>query len=660
MHETTHRVSARLDPTAAWSIATDGPLRGLALAREAGMVLAWDEGDHLYWIDSLGERRSVSRAPAKILAAAVSDDGSILAVLVEGPRLWLLGPDLEPLSDRTTIAEASALAVDPHGRYVAIASRLNQTQFYSRHGRLSGKLETLRPLSHICFVPTQPLLFAASANGWMAGISLEPTGSLGTLRSEVLWQNQRSNLGRLAITGDGGIILASCYNLGVQRYDSRGENEGSYHLGGTAIHAVPDFAGRTIVVATQEGELAVLNQGGNVRWKTGLPRPVLALETDALGRYLIYGLPTGEICRLDLDGTGKAPPARTTTVRPASPMRSGSIREPDWVVPAASSLDQAAITVLTVLDDPPRIGLMNNLNTLQIFNQQGESLGKAPQILGGGRSLVTDPGWIGVTTDKMALLYDARRDGARRLDLHLVAVTHFAIRPDTYGMAIVQEGDRVARATQAGRWVWKRELKSLVEGLAIGPQGFTGFTTQDGQFQVLDPAGEPAGSFSAEPVEPLCLVDAPAGAPEEVAWITLARRLQILRGHRTNGRVIWEAPVPWEAWQLHRVGPLVVVSAPDGRALSFDVRGNPQAQSRAEAARGIFFPSPSGEAWRAVAQGEHLICTDLEGKVQWRAVAEVPVGPLAAGRNGVAAMVGRSLAWFSAPRGAHDCTSPSP
>ncbi len=82
-----------------------------------------------------------------------------------------------------------------------------------------------------------------------------------------------SNVGRLEVSGDGSLILASCYNLGIQRYDGRGRNEGSYHLAGTATHAIPDFPGRSIAAATLEGEVYLLNQAGNVKWKTGLPAP---------------------------------------------------------------------------------------------------------------------------------------------------------------------------------------------------------------------------------------------------------------------------------------------------------------------------------------------------------------------------------------------------
>ncbi len=100
----------------------------------------------------------------------------------------------------------------------------------------------------------------------LVGIALEPSRSQGKLEAEIIWQDRlMSNVGRLALNGDGGMILASCYTLGVQRFDLHGRNEGSYHLGGTVSQAVPDFPGRTIAASTLEGDLAVMNAAGNVR-----------------------------------------------------------------------------------------------------------------------------------------------------------------------------------------------------------------------------------------------------------------------------------------------------------------------------------------------------------------------------------------------------------
>ena len=178
----------------------------------------------------------------------------------------------------------------------------------------------------------------------LVGVEVLASRASGRLDPEIVWQDRlMSNVGRLAVSGDGAMILASCFTHGIQRFDLKGRNEGSYHLGGTVSHAVPDFPGRTIVAATLEGELAIMNSAGNVRWRTQLSRPAIALEIDPLGRYLIYGHSTGEIVRLDLfgpgPGTGLAETAGAERVASVAQRRArrsepstGSVRRPDWTV----------------------------------------------------------------------------------------------------------------------------------------------------------------------------------------------------------------------------------------------------------------------------------------------------------------------------------------
>ena len=104
----------------------------------------------------------------------------------------------------------------------------------------------MEPLSHLCFVPGRPIMVGAAAFGMLVGIELERSRSQGGLDPEIIWQDRlMSNVGRLALDGEGSMILASCFTLGIQRFDLTGRNEGSYHLGGTVSHAVPDFPGRT-------------------------------------------------------------------------------------------------------------------------------------------------------------------------------------------------------------------------------------------------------------------------------------------------------------------------------------------------------------------------------------------------------------------------------
>lgn len=640
-----------IDPRPAWTVVTDAPLRGLSMAREAGTVLAWDEGDHLYLLGPDGGRRVVSRAPGKIVSGAISDDGSLIALVGAKSRLWLIGPDLELVADRPAPSDPVAMAIDPHGRFVAVSSRANQTQINARNGRVADKFETRQALAHLVFVPSQPILMAASSYGTIARIDLAPEGPDG-LRADVAWQvSLMSNVGRLATTGDGGIVLASCFNHGIQRYDLAGRNEGSYHLGGTAAHAVPDFAGRSIVVATLEGEVALLNQAGNVRWKSGSPRPAIALEMDALGRFFVFGMATGEVTRIDLDRPPRPANAsgRARPLAPSRPPAGSPVRAPDWSVGVALSDEQAETAVIAVLDDPPRIGVMTSRNRLQVFTPDGSALGQAPEVAGVGRTLGTRPGWIASATDRMIVLYDARRNGSRRIDLSLNELTHLAIAPEAFGLAIVQERDRVGRGGLDGRWAWRIELDSPVEDLALHPDGLVALTTEDGLLRIYGPEGGLLADRPSEPAEPLLLIEAPEGSPDDLAWITLARRLQVLRGHRRDGLPLWEANVPWEGWRLHRVGALAVVSAPDGQALAFDAEGNPRARSRDGDPQALYAPGPDGLPWRVSRRGIHLSCTQLDGRVIWRSVADAPIGPVAAGRAGVAAMIGRNLAWFATP-----------
>ena len=265
MSEMAGRASTRLEPYSAWTMVTDSPLKGLSFAREAGLILAWDEGNQLYLLNVQGESLSFSRVPNRISAAAISDDGSLIALLVEpeDSGLLLLNADFDIEYERASPPDSTFVTIDPHGRYLAIGTRQTTLHFVNRYGRPAGSLDTMHSLSHLCFVPGRPMAVAAAAFGTMVGVAFEP--EQGRLEPDVIWQDRLlSNVGRLAVDGEGGMILASCYTLGIQRFDLRGRNEGSYHLGGTVSHAVPDFPGRTIATATLEGELAVINSAGNV------------------------------------------------------------------------------------------------------------------------------------------------------------------------------------------------------------------------------------------------------------------------------------------------------------------------------------------------------------------------------------------------------------
>jgi hypothetical protein len=658
MSETAGRTSTRIDPETAWTVVTDSPLKGLSLAREAGAILAWDEGNQLYLFDTRGDSLSYSRVPSPILAGAISDDGGLIALLVdaEDAGLLLLDADFSVEQQKPAPSEASFVTIDPHGRYLAVGTRHGLVHLINRYGRPAGRLETVETISHFCFVPDRPIAIVAAAFGMMAGVALDPTRGGDRLETEILWQERMmSTVGRLALSGDGAMVLASCYTLGIQRFDLRGRNEGSYHLGGTVSHAIPDFPGRTIAAATLERELALMNSAGNVRWRTTLPRPITALEMDPLGRFVVYGHATGEIVRLDLFGGAPGRTSARTARRAATAQSSGSavrsstggVRTPNWVVPAVDSDQQAETAVLAVSEDPPLIALFTSPQRVQLFDMTGQKRGEASDLAGVGRLLRTSPGWLAAATDRQIILFDLKHQTHRRLDVSLMELTHLAIRPDEFGLALVQERDRIGRLTVSNRWVWKQELRSPIEDIAIGPYGFVAVTTHGGELIVFDPAGESTSGFTFDPTDPPLLIEAPVDSPPPVAWITLARRAQSLRGHDLRGQVLWERPLPWEGWAFYRLHKAVVATAADGSALACAGSGEmtPQSTSSGEA-NDVFFTDPSGVPLRLTRRGVHLICSSLDGRVRWRAFLDGLPGPLGCATPGVAVMIGRSLAWF--------------
>ena len=273
-------------------------------------------------------------------------------------------------------------------------------------------------------------------------------------------------------------------------------------------------------------------------------------------------------------------------------------------------------------------------------------------MTGVGRIIRTAPGWLAAATDRQIVLCDLRRNTSRRLDVSLVQLTHLAIKPDEFGLALIQERDRIGRLTPAGRWVWKHELRSTVEDLAIGPRGFAAVSTNSGQLLIFDAAGEATPGFAFDATDAPLLIEAPEGSPAGVTWFSLARRSQWLRGHSLTGEVLWDRPIPWEGWALFRVG-----RARDrhrGRRASPYVRRLRSISSRKEVPPATPTTSlasiPPASPIRISRRGVHLICATLDGQVRWRAVVDQPLGPLAAGMPGTVVFVGKSLAWFQNDR----------
>jgi hypothetical protein len=205
----------------------------------------------------------------------------------EGATLALLGPDLLTHWERTTSGQPVAVAVEPFGRLVALASASSTLAVYDGRGRLLWRVETPRPLLHLAFVPERPLLIGCADYGLV--MAFDAMG-------RNLWRDGLvAHVGSLAVTGSGRSALA-CFSAGLQWFEVDGRRVPVPEQ--TPCHLADLSYDGATVLAAGTGEVTLRKQNGGVQtW----PAPAMptALALDALGRWAAVGLVDGRVIGLN-------------------------------------------------------------------------------------------------------------------------------------------------------------------------------------------------------------------------------------------------------------------------------------------------------------------------------------------------------------------------
>lgn len=278
-------------PKLRWSFVTDAPLLGVQLARETGEVLAADASGGLYLLNRKGRIEAVTRGFRKIRAFAWSDIGRGGAALVGESTLCRFNRHLEVVWSQEIPLDTLDVAVDPHGRHLAVSLADGSTLIFNEAHQRIGQFSTARPLSCLRFVASEPALIGTAEHGLLC--CFRPSGE--KLWDEKLW----SNTGDIAAAGDGSIILLACFTHGVQIYDGTGRYCGSYLLEGTASHVSLSFDPGRIVAATLERHLYWLDAQGELIWATEMPDDICHVGCDPLGSGVVCGLESGRLLWLD-------------------------------------------------------------------------------------------------------------------------------------------------------------------------------------------------------------------------------------------------------------------------------------------------------------------------------------------------------------------------
>jgi hypothetical protein len=266
-----------------WSQTLTEPLRGLALARERGMVLAWDAADGLHLYNRKGERQALIRAPAPVAAAGCADDGASYAVAAaDPPRVWLLAPDLMPRWDCPLPQPPVGLALSPLGERLAIACAGGALHVLDGKGRPCWQADTPRPLRHLAFVPERPILVGSADFGLV--MCFDAAG-------QCLWRDGLvAHVGSLAVSGDGDPIVLACFSDGLCCYAVGRGTPQRLPLPGPCPLAAVSYVGDTFLTAERSARVCLRKRDGRVLDEWEAEAPPVALALAALADYAVLGL----------------------------------------------------------------------------------------------------------------------------------------------------------------------------------------------------------------------------------------------------------------------------------------------------------------------------------------------------------------------------------
>lgn len=271
-----------------WSQTIPAPLRGLILARERATILAWDGQDGLFLFNETGTIQARRPAPAPIATVGCAEDGS--AAIVAGsrsPGIYWLTLDLTLRRQRPLPRRATAVAVEPLGRRIAVADAGGTLHLLDARGQTVWQATTPRPLHHLAFVPEKPILVGAADFGLVVCF-----GASG----ECLWRDGLvAHVGSLAVSGDGGCVILACFSDGLYRYSTTGPQQQRISLDAPCQFAALSYSGDRLLSVGGQQRVCLRDNKGDLCDQINLESPVVAVALSSLADYALVGLANGVI-----------------------------------------------------------------------------------------------------------------------------------------------------------------------------------------------------------------------------------------------------------------------------------------------------------------------------------------------------------------------------
>lgn len=278
-------------PEFRWSYSPEAPLVDFALARETGDVLIADQAGGLTRLDRQGRLAAIIRTNRDFQAIAFSDTGEDGVALFAEDQIGWFDRQLQFRWTKSLADEPMALAITPYGQHAAVALASGETQIFAADQKRVSRFVARRPIKHLRFLDDAPELLVAAEYGLLAKYGFDGNPAW----METLW----STVGGMAVTGDGKSIFLAGFNLGLQVFDGEGQSRGVFAMEGTNGQVSCSVEPHSVLATTLEGGLICLAANGNVRWSATISEPIQRAVVSPLGDYVLVGLASGQIVRLD-------------------------------------------------------------------------------------------------------------------------------------------------------------------------------------------------------------------------------------------------------------------------------------------------------------------------------------------------------------------------
>lgn len=279
-------------PTLRWLFSLEAPLVAMDLGRESGEILAADEAGGLYRIDRRGELLKSSHGLRGVRVVAWSDTNAAGAVILGDRKVLRLNGNLEAEWSVGLPEAALGVALAPYGRQTAISLANGGNLVLGEQSEQLSIFETARPLKWIQFLANKPVLVGAAEYGQVCAHRIN---------GERLWSEKCfASLGEMCAGADGETILVAGFNQGIQSFDGDdGSTKDSYLIEGTVGRVSCSYNADRIAAATLERQLYWLKSDGRLLWSTEVDDEIVRVICDPLGEWLLVGLCSGHIYRLD-------------------------------------------------------------------------------------------------------------------------------------------------------------------------------------------------------------------------------------------------------------------------------------------------------------------------------------------------------------------------